>query len=185
MAKVFTGRYSADVEGDFVVFLIGMRINKPWDVRGWWHTFVVDAPDDQGARGEPRARPDLGAPGWFGGPAVVQYWRSLRAARPLRAQRGPAATSPRGRSGTRPRGRPARSASGTRPTRCARASTRSIYGNMPRHGLATATAHVPVTAKGRSAARRIGATTGGRARRRLPRRLTRELPARPGHFGGP
>jgi len=34
VAKVFQGRYSADLEGDFVVFLIGMRINKPWDVRG-------------------------------------------------------------------------------------------------------------------------------------------------------
>ena len=34
MAKVFQGRCSADLEGDFVVFLIGMRINKPWDVRG-------------------------------------------------------------------------------------------------------------------------------------------------------
>ena len=40
MAKVFTGRYFADVEGDFVVFLVGMRINKLRDMRGWWHTFV-------------------------------------------------------------------------------------------------------------------------------------------------
>ena len=33
-----------------------------------------------------------------------------------------------------------------------------IYGNMPRFGLALAGDHVPVTAKGRSAARRIGAS---------------------------
>jgi hypothetical protein len=31
---IHRGRHVARIEGDFVVFLIGMRINKPWDVRG-------------------------------------------------------------------------------------------------------------------------------------------------------
>ncbi len=44
MAKVFSGRFSADVEDDFVVFLIGMRVNKIWDVRDWWPTFVAMRP---------------------------------------------------------------------------------------------------------------------------------------------
>ena len=35
MAQVFPGRYAAQVEGDFVVFLIGMRINKLWQVQKW------------------------------------------------------------------------------------------------------------------------------------------------------
>ena len=56
MAKVFTGRYAADVEGDFVVFLIGMRINKPWNVRGWWHTFATMRPMIK----ELEANPELG-----------------------------------------------------------------------------------------------------------------------------
>jgi len=30
MAKVFAGRYSATIKGPFVVFLIGMRVNKIW-----------------------------------------------------------------------------------------------------------------------------------------------------------
>ena len=34
----------------------------------------------------------------------------------------------------------------------------AIYGNMPRHGLANAGVHEPVSRKGQSAARRIGAT---------------------------
>ena len=33
MAEIFPGRYTADVEGDFVVFLIGMRVNKPWKLK--------------------------------------------------------------------------------------------------------------------------------------------------------
>ena len=32
---VHPGRFSAEIEGDFVVFLIGMRFNKPWRVRQW------------------------------------------------------------------------------------------------------------------------------------------------------
>jgi hypothetical protein len=30
MAKVFAGRYTAQADDDFVVFLIGMRVNKRW-----------------------------------------------------------------------------------------------------------------------------------------------------------
>ncbi len=30
MAKYVPGRHTADIEGDFVVFIIGARINKPW-----------------------------------------------------------------------------------------------------------------------------------------------------------
>ena len=32
MSKVVNGRYTAEIDGDFVVFQIGMRINKPWAV---------------------------------------------------------------------------------------------------------------------------------------------------------
>ena len=39
MARIFADRMTADIEGDFVVFLIGMRINKPWKVHKWWPVF--------------------------------------------------------------------------------------------------------------------------------------------------
>ncbi len=35
MARVIPGRVTAQVEGDFVVFLIGTRINKPWKIHQW------------------------------------------------------------------------------------------------------------------------------------------------------
>jgi len=32
---MLAGRYTGTIEGDFVVFLIGMRVNKPWKVHRW------------------------------------------------------------------------------------------------------------------------------------------------------
>jgi hypothetical protein len=29
-------RLTATIDGDFVVFLIGMRLNQPWKVHKWW-----------------------------------------------------------------------------------------------------------------------------------------------------
>ena len=34
MARVIPTRMTAEIKGDFVVFLIGMRINKPWSMTG-------------------------------------------------------------------------------------------------------------------------------------------------------
>ena len=35
MTKVVPRRVTAHIEGDFVVFLIGMRVNKPWKLHKW------------------------------------------------------------------------------------------------------------------------------------------------------
>jgi len=75
---IITDRVCAEIEGEFVVFLIGMRVNKPWKVWSW-------APV---AAAMPRMlielarQPDLGllhARNHFGFPNVftVQYWRSF------------------------------------------------------------------------------------------------------------
>jgi len=34
--EVRPGRYTADIDGDFVVFLIGTRVNRPMRIRKWW-----------------------------------------------------------------------------------------------------------------------------------------------------
>jgi len=71
------GRLSATVEGSLVVFLIGMRVNKPWKVHKWWP--VAQAMPRMLA--ELQARPELGMLGgemWFGRTTIlVQYWRTL------------------------------------------------------------------------------------------------------------
>jgi hypothetical protein len=40
MKKVIDKRMSAEMDGEFVVFLIGMRINKPWKVHKWLPVFL-------------------------------------------------------------------------------------------------------------------------------------------------
>ena len=41
MAQVIANRMTADVDGDLVVFLIGMRINKPWKIHKWLPVFLA------------------------------------------------------------------------------------------------------------------------------------------------
>src|SRR5690349_4190936 len=41
MAATIPERMAAMIEGDFVIFLIGMRINKPWKVNKWWPVFMA------------------------------------------------------------------------------------------------------------------------------------------------
>ena len=75
MAKVHAQRMTAEIEGDFVVFLIGLRLNKPWKVHKWLPVFLA----------MPRMLKELYAhpeSGFLGHTAVgmttlVQYWRSF------------------------------------------------------------------------------------------------------------
>lgn len=77
--RVHAGRFTADIEGDFVVFLIGMRINKPWRVREWWPVFKVMKTMLDELEVEPDGpllayRLVLASPL---SPTVIQYWRSF------------------------------------------------------------------------------------------------------------
>jgi len=70
-------RMTATLEGDFVVFLIGMRINKPLLVHKW---LPVASAMPRMLR-ELSRQPDLGfmhAEMWFSRTIIlVQYWRSM------------------------------------------------------------------------------------------------------------
>ena len=35
MGQIFKQKMTAEIDGEFVVFLIGARINKPWKVHKW------------------------------------------------------------------------------------------------------------------------------------------------------
>jgi hypothetical protein len=79
MAEIVRKRMTAEIEGDFVVFIIGMRINKPWKVWKWFPVFTA----------MPRMLRELGKHpemGFLGArqafqtplsPMLVQYWRSF------------------------------------------------------------------------------------------------------------
>lgn len=77
MPEIIKERVCAEVEGEFVVFLIGMRINRLWKI--WkWLPVVIAMPKMLRELAE---RPELGmlsARSHFGlrNLMVVQYWRS-------------------------------------------------------------------------------------------------------------
>lgn len=78
MAEIIPARMTARIEGDFVVFLIGMRINKPWKVHRWLPVAsAMPRMLQEVAAGAP-ANGFLGVTrlGLF---ALVQYWRSFDA----------------------------------------------------------------------------------------------------------
>jgi hypothetical protein len=153
---VHRGRFTAALDGDLVVFLIGMRVNRPLKVHKWLPV----------ATAMPRmlrwldAHPEAGLLSWHNawikGPAVVQYWRSFedldRFARAPGEPHLPAwkafnrAVRGSGEVGI------------WHETYQVRAGeSEAIYGNMPRMGLALAGRHIPVGSTGQSAARRISA----------------------------
>src|SRR5690349_21125020 len=78
MARVFPGRYTAKADDEFVLFLIGMRINKPLRVHKWLPVFLAMRPMVK----ELEAQPERGMIGahfglWGVHPLVIQYWRSF------------------------------------------------------------------------------------------------------------
>ena len=78
MAAIIDKRVCAEIEGDFVLFLIGMRVNRPLKVWKWWP--VAQAMPKMII--ELSQRPELGllhARTHFGFPNIflVQYWRSF------------------------------------------------------------------------------------------------------------
>jgi hypothetical protein len=80
MAKIVEKRVCAEVDGGFVLFLIGARINKPWKI---WKWLPVAAAMPR-MLAELARQPELGllhARSCFSFPdaMVVQYWKSFEA----------------------------------------------------------------------------------------------------------
>jgi hypothetical protein len=164
VASAVNGRMTADLSGDFVVFLIGMRVNKAWKLHKWIPVARAMVPM---LRTLSRQK-DLGLLGfhtWIGprGPMVVQYWRSVeqleRFARDASLPHHPAWRAFNRRVGT----------DGDvgiwhETFLVSAGNYETLYGNMPRFGLAMAGEHLPVAAKGERAAERRGAAPRERVR---------------------
>jgi len=77
MAKIIERRMTARIKGDFVVFIIGMRINKLWKAHKWIPV-VLAMPKMINELSE---KPESGFLGFqnFGGipPVMIQYWKSF------------------------------------------------------------------------------------------------------------
>ena len=159
----FPGRYVAQIDGEFVVFIIGMRVNRPWKVRQWWPIFrampemvkELEADAESGFLGATRGFLTTG-------PTLVQYWRSFdhleRYARDPGARHLPAWRE------FNQRVRDSGDVGIWHETFRVRAGEyEAIYGNMPRVGLAAVGEHVPIGSASATAAQRIGARHDDRA----------------------
>jgi hypothetical protein len=154
---VHPGRFAAQVEGDFVVFLIGMRFNSPLKVRSWLPVAIA----------MPKMlkmidrHPELGCLGyhqWVGRTTMmVQYWRDFESLNRFARDRDLPHLEPWRRFNKAVGA--SKDVGIWHETYQVRAGEyEAIYGNMPEFGLARATSHVPVAVRGQSAAARIGAS---------------------------
>lgn len=158
MSKIRRERVTAKVKDDFVVFLIGVRINAIWNLGKWVPVFFampkmlkeLSVCDDSGLLGF-RTR-------WGGrNVEVIQYWRSFEElhayARSREAKHLPAWSAFNRKVAD----------SGVvgiwhetylvRSDQC-----ESVYRNMPAYGLAAATQIVPAVKRRKTAAGRLGKT---------------------------
>ena len=152
MAKVSPSRMAAEIHGDFVVFLIGMRINKPWKVHKWLPVFLAMPPILK----ELEAHPESGCLGTIGGfRVIVQYWRSFEHleayARNQDQRHWPAWTAFNKRTGS------SRGDVGIwHETYQVRAGEyEAVYSGMPPYGLGAAGKLVPVSSQRDSARGRL------------------------------
>lgn len=155
MSEINVGRYVARTDQPFVVFLIGMRINRLLAISKWWPvmqampqmlTQLIQNPD----KGYLGGRMLIG----WRGPTLVQYWRSFedleRFARNPQDAHWDAWKMFYQRVGND-------GAVGIwhETYQVNSAQYESLYVNMPRHGLGEAMELVPVTGRRQSARGRL------------------------------
>ncbi len=156
--KVWPGRYTADIEGDFVVFLIGMRINQPLRV-GKWLPVSMAMGRMLKVIGQHPELGCLGSQAWFGRTTLLlAYWRDFDSLDRFARDRSLPHLEPWRRFNRLVRD------SGEvgiwHETFQVRAGEyEAVYGNMPVFGLAAAGRQVRAATKGNTAAARIGAST--------------------------
>ncbi len=157
MPQIYPGRYTAEIDGEIVVFLIGMRINKPLRVRAWLPVFLAMPRMLTSLLRDPDSGL-LGARSYLGPhPLVVQYWRSFDDLNRF-ARDGRASHLAAWRKFNQVVGASGDVGIWHETYLVPASSAECIYANMPVFGLAAATRHVPVGTGRQTAAARVGAT---------------------------
>jgi hypothetical protein len=147
MTSILAGRFTAQTDEPFVVFLIGMRINKLVAFSKWVPTAMAMAPMLQTLRQHPE-KGFLGAEQFFSlrGGILVQYWRSLEDLEHFaRNPSDPHAEA--WKRFNRAVGSDGSVGIWHETYAIQPGNYESIYVNMPVFGLAAATQHVPVTGR--------------------------------------
>jgi len=156
MAKIFPGRYTAQFDEPFVVFLIGMRINRLFAVGNWLQAAMAMPR----MIAELRRQPELGLLHaefmlYWRGVAVLQYWRSFDDLHAYAHARN-AAHLPAWAEFNRRTGGNGKVGIWHETYAVQRGDFECIYANMPRFGLAGAGRHVAAVGRLESARSRMG-----------------------------
>ena len=156
MAKVLPGRFTAQTDEPFVVFLIGMRVNKFFAFRKWIPTMMAMGPMLRTLYQHPE-KGFLGARTFFfwRGIVTVQYWRSFEDLEKFaRDKDDPHLAS--WRKFNKSIGSDGSVGIFHETYQVDAGRYEALYGNMPVFGLAAATKHVPAVGKRETARRRLG-----------------------------
>lgn len=157
MVTIFPGRFTAVTDEPFVVFIIGMRVNRLWAIRKWLPTALAMGPMLKTLYTHQREKGFLSAQLFFFGRGVAyaQYWRSFEdLERFARSKDDPHLASWR-------RFNKAIGGDGSvgifhETYQIQPGNYEAVYVNMPAFGLATAVEHTPVTGRRTTARGRLG-----------------------------
>lgn len=161
MSAILPGRYTAQIEESFVVFLIGMRINRWLRIDKWLPVARSMGPMLQELHTHPEKGFLHGEFYWnLRGPVLIQYWRSFEDLE--RFARDPAEPH-------RAAWKAFNQAIGNHGLvgiwhetyQIEPGQYECIYGNMPVFGLARATQHVPIAGRRETARQRLSVSETG------------------------
>jgi hypothetical protein len=156
--NIRTGRWAATHEGELIVFLIGMRVNRPWKVKLWWPVFTAMPRMLKWLAQNPQARLLHYEQAFKDplSPMIIQYWRSFEdLERPARSPDAPHLAAWKAFNAN------VRDSGDVgiwhQTYRVEQGASESIYGNMPVRGLGAAGELAPIGSTEATAAKRIGA----------------------------
>jgi len=156
MTEIINHRITAQITGEPVLFLTGMRINRWWRVREWLSVLGAAI----GMRRELESDPQLGLLGqqtWLGRTIIiVQYWESYEALERWARDRQ-RAHLPAWRAFMKRIGLSGKVGIWHETYRITPGNYETIYVNMPAFGLAEATTALPITSRIDSARARMNA----------------------------
>jgi hypothetical protein len=155
MAKIFPGRYAAQSDEPFVVFIIGMRVNRLLALRRWMQVAKAMPPMIT----ELKRHPELGMLHaefilYWRGVGVLQYWPSFEHLHAY-AHAKDAAHLPAWAEFNRRIGGGGSVGIWHETYNVAPGQYESVYANMPRFGLGAAADHQPASGRLEHARSRI------------------------------
>jgi hypothetical protein len=155
MVTLHAGRHTAVIEGSFVVFLIGFRVNRLRAVRKWLPVAKAMGPMLK----ELYANPSLGflaahSSVYWRGVMVTQYWRSFDQLVAY-AQSRDSVHLPAWKAFNQSVGSDGTVGIWHETYQVAKGNYESVYVNMPRFGLSAAGTHEPATGHRKDARSRM------------------------------